>query len=55
MKNNSELQTDVQNTIKWELTLHATEIGVTTTDEADCLACNALSAPNSEDDLAVIY
>lgn len=29
MKNNSELQTDVQNAIKWEPLLNAAEIGVT--------------------------
>lgn len=32
MKNNSELQTDVQNAIKWEPLLHAAEIGVTAKD-----------------------
>jgi osmotically-inducible protein OsmY len=29
MKNNEELQKDVQNAIKWEPLLHAAEIGVT--------------------------
>lgn len=32
MKNNAELQTDVQNAIKWEPLLHAAEIGVTAKD-----------------------
>ncbi|MFO0321737.1 MAG: BON domain-containing protein [Bacteroidota bacterium] len=32
MKNNSELQTDVQNAIKWEPLLNAAEIGVTVKD-----------------------
>jgi len=32
MKNNSELQTDVQNAIKWEPLLNAAEIGVTAKD-----------------------
>jgi osmotically-inducible protein OsmY len=32
MKNNQELQTDVQNAIKWEPLLHAAEIGVTAKD-----------------------
>lgn len=32
MKNNSELQTDVQNAIVWEPLLHAAEIGVTAKD-----------------------
>ena len=32
MKNNSELQADVQNAIKWEPLLHAAEIGVTAKD-----------------------
>jgi osmotically-inducible protein OsmY len=32
MKNNSELQTDVQNAIKWEPLLNAAEIGVTARD-----------------------
>ncbi|MCP9768731.1 BON domain-containing protein [Lacihabitans sp. LS3-19] len=32
MKNDSELQTDVQNAIKWEPLLHAAEIGVTAKD-----------------------
>jgi osmotically-inducible protein OsmY len=32
MKNNSELQLDVQNAIKWEPLLHAAEIGVTVKD-----------------------
>lgn len=32
MKNNAELQTDVQNAIKWEPLLHAAEIGVTVKD-----------------------
>ena len=32
MKNNEELQTDVQNAIKWEPLLHAAEIGVTADD-----------------------
>lgn len=32
MKNNSELQKDVQNAIKWEPLLHAAEIGVTAKD-----------------------
>ncbi len=32
MKNNSELQLDVQNAIKWEPLLHAAEIGVTAKD-----------------------
>ena len=32
MKNNQELQTDVQNAIKWEPLLHAAEIGVTVKD-----------------------
>lgn len=32
MKNNTELQTDVQNAIKWEPLLHAAEIGVTAKD-----------------------
>lgn len=32
MKNNEELQTDVQNAIKWEPLLHAAEIGVTAKD-----------------------
>ncbi len=32
MKNNSELQTDVQNAIKWEPLLNAAEIGVTAND-----------------------
>lgn len=32
MKNNAELQADVQNAIKWEPLLHAAEIGVTAKD-----------------------
>ena len=32
MKNNSELQTDVQDAIKWEPLMHAAEIGVTVKD-----------------------
>jgi osmotically-inducible protein OsmY len=32
MKNNQELQSDVQNAIKWEPLLHAAEIGVTAKD-----------------------
>jgi osmotically-inducible protein OsmY len=32
MKTNSELQTDVQNAIKWEPLLNAAEIGVTAKD-----------------------
>lgn len=32
MKNNAELQTDVQNAIKWEPLLHAAEIGVIAKD-----------------------
>jgi osmotically-inducible protein OsmY len=32
MKNNAELQNDVQNSIKWEPLLHAAEIGVTAKD-----------------------
>ena len=32
MKSNTELQTDVQNAIKWEPLLHAAEIGVTAKD-----------------------
>jgi osmotically-inducible protein OsmY len=32
MKINQELQTDVQNAIKWEPLLNAAEIGVTTKD-----------------------
>jgi osmotically-inducible protein OsmY len=32
MKNNQELQTDVQNAIKWQPLLHAAEIGVTVND-----------------------
>jgi len=32
MKNNSELQTDVQDAIKWEPSLHAAEIGVSVKD-----------------------
>lgn len=32
MKNNSELQKDVQNAIKWEPNMHAAEIGVTAKD-----------------------
>ncbi len=32
MKNNEELQTDVENAIKWEPLLHAAEIGVTAED-----------------------
>ena len=32
MKNNQELQTDVQNAIKWEPLLNAAEIGVTAKD-----------------------
>lgn len=32
MKSNQELQTDVQNAIKWEPLLHAAEIGVTVND-----------------------
>ncbi len=32
MKNNSELQTDVQDAIKWEPLMHASEIGVTVKD-----------------------
>lgn len=32
MKNNSELQQDVQNAINWEPTIHAEEIGVTAKD-----------------------
>ncbi|MFY7965007.1 MAG: BON domain-containing protein [Chitinophagaceae bacterium] len=32
MKNNQELQTDVQNAIKWQPLLHAAEIGVTVHD-----------------------
>jgi osmotically-inducible protein OsmY len=32
MKNNSELQKDVQNAIKWQPLLHAAEIGVTAKD-----------------------
>lgn len=32
MKNNSELQTDVQNAIKWEPLLNAAEVGVTAKD-----------------------
>jgi osmotically-inducible protein OsmY len=32
MKNNQDLQTDVQNAIKWEPLLHAAEIGVTVSD-----------------------
>lgn len=32
MKNNSELQEDVQNALKWEPLLHAAEIGVTVKD-----------------------
>ncbi|MCP9768724.1 BON domain-containing protein [Lacihabitans sp. LS3-19] len=32
MKNNAELQTDVQNAIKWEPLLHSAEIGVTAKD-----------------------
>jgi osmotically-inducible protein OsmY len=32
MKNNAELQTEVQNAIKWEPLLHAAEIGVTVKD-----------------------
>ena len=32
MKNNEQLQTDVQNAIKWEPLLHAAEIGVTAKD-----------------------
>ena len=32
MKNNSELQTDIQNAIKWEPLLNAAEIGVTAKD-----------------------
>ena len=32
MKNNLELQTDVQNAIQWEPLLHAAEIGVTAKD-----------------------
>lgn len=32
MKNNSELQKDVQNAIKWEPSMHAAEIGVTAKD-----------------------
>ena len=32
MKNNSELQEDVQNALKWEPFLHAAEIGVSVKD-----------------------
>ena len=32
MKNNAELQIDVQNAIKWEPLLNAAEIGVTAKD-----------------------
>ncbi len=32
MKNNEELQSDVQNAIKWEPLLNAAEIGVTAKD-----------------------
>jgi len=32
MKTNAELQTDVQNAIKWEPLLNAAEIGVTAKD-----------------------
>ncbi len=32
MKNNAELQTDVQDAIKWEPLMHAAEIGVTVKD-----------------------
>ncbi len=33
MKNNQELQTDVQNAIKWEPLLNGAEIGVTAKDD----------------------
>jgi osmotically-inducible protein OsmY len=33
MKNNQELQTDVQNAIQWRPSLNATEIGVTAKDD----------------------
>ena len=32
MKNNSELQTDVQDAIKWEPLMHAAEVGVSVKD-----------------------
>ncbi len=32
MKSNAELQTDIQNAIKWEPLMHAAEIGVSAED-----------------------
>ena len=43
MKNNSELQKDVLNAIKWEPTLHAAEIGVTAKDGVVTLSGNVSS------------
>lgn len=40
MKSNQELQTDVQNAIKWEPLLHAAEIGVTVKDGIVTLSGN---------------
>lgn len=49
MKNNSELQIDVQNAIKWKPLLNAAEIGVTSKDDNVSLTSSVSSWHQKEE------
>jgi osmotically-inducible protein OsmY len=71
MKNNAELQLDVQNAIKWEPLLHAAEIGVTVKDgivslsgvvdsyvkktEAECAAKKVIGVKAIVENIEVVF